>query len=141
MGIVVANYSSYPVSSDLGAGSLPRPPRLGAIPAVPRHPIRALALLRTVTGAGAAGGAVAAPLEVSFFLAAALLGISLGCLHGRERRKAKRDAAKRAQAQAGATARARVNQISLGDWKTQGKDPMVYTRARTPDRVAEGLRG
>ena len=50
--------------SDLGSGSLPHPPRLGALPAVPRHPVRALALLRAVPRARAAGGAVAAPLQV-----------------------------------------------------------------------------
>ena len=53
-----------PGSSDLGPSSLPRPPRLGALPAVPRHPVRALALFRAVPRARAAGGAVAAPLEV-----------------------------------------------------------------------------
>jgi len=50
--------------SDLGASSLPRPPRLGALRAVPRHPIRALALFRAVPRAGATSGAVAAPLEM-----------------------------------------------------------------------------
>ena len=50
--------------SDLGPGSLPRPPRLGALPAVPQHPVRALALLRAVPRAGPAGGALAAPIEV-----------------------------------------------------------------------------
>ena len=50
--------------SNLGAGSLPRPPRLGALPAVPEHPVRALAPLAAVPRAAAAGGAVAAPLEV-----------------------------------------------------------------------------
>ena len=51
-------------SSELGAGSLPRPPRLGALPAVPQHPVGALALLRAVPRAGAVGGAVGAGLEV-----------------------------------------------------------------------------
>jgi hypothetical protein len=50
--------------SGLGSGRLPRPPRLGALPAVPRHPVRELALRRAVPRAGAAGGAVAAPLQV-----------------------------------------------------------------------------
>jgi hypothetical protein len=62
--IVIRASRLVPGSSDLGSGSLPRPPRLGALPAVPRHPVRALALLRAVPRAGAAGGAVAAPLEV-----------------------------------------------------------------------------
>ena len=52
------------LGSDLGPSSLPRPPRLGALPAVPEHPAGALALLRAVPRARAAGGAVAAPLEV-----------------------------------------------------------------------------
>ena len=47
--------SSYPGSSDLGAGRLPHPPRLGALPAVPR-PVRALALLPAVVRAGATAG-------------------------------------------------------------------------------------
>jgi hypothetical protein len=50
--------------SDLSRGSLPRPPRLGALPAMPRHPVRALALLPTVPRTGTAGRAVAAALEV-----------------------------------------------------------------------------
>ena len=46
-----------PSSSDLGTGSLPRPPRLGALPAVPRHPVRALALVSwSSTGPGQGKG-------------------------------------------------------------------------------------
>ena len=55
---------SSPARSHLGSGSLPRPPRLGALPAVPRRPVCALALRPAVVRAGAAGGAPAAPLEV-----------------------------------------------------------------------------
>jgi len=50
--------------TNLGAGSVPRVPRPGALPAVPRHPVRAQARLRAVPRAGATGGAVAAALEV-----------------------------------------------------------------------------
>jgi hypothetical protein len=52
------------LGSDLGPSSLPRPPRLGALPAVPEHPVRALALLPAVPRARTAGGAVAAALEM-----------------------------------------------------------------------------
>ena len=50
-------------SSDFCAGSLPRPPRLGALPAVPRHPVRALAVFPTVVRTGVIGGAARAVLE------------------------------------------------------------------------------
>jgi hypothetical protein len=50
-----------------------------------------------------------------------------------ERRKAERDAAKRAPAQAGAAeargaaaARANTNLNPVGDWTTQAKDPSVW---------------
>jgi hypothetical protein len=53
-----------------------------------------------------------------------------------ERRKAMRDAAKRAPAQSGAAgtgaaaaARATVNVNQLGDWSTQTEDPMALFRA------------
>jgi len=49
--------------SDFGSGSLPHPPRLGALPAVSRHPVRPLALLTAIVRAGTAGGAAGAPLE------------------------------------------------------------------------------
>ena len=48
--------------SKVGAGSLPRPPRLGALPAVPCHPARAQALLPAVVRVGAVGGAPRAVL-------------------------------------------------------------------------------
>ena len=63
----------------------------------------------------------------------------LGCSVGRmplsrqERRRAERDAAKRAPAQAGATgaaaALANVNLNPLGDWTTQAADPAALRRA------------
>ena len=53
--------------SDLdGSGSLAHPPRLRALPAVPRHPVRALAVRPAVEVRAEgvpAGGASAAPLE------------------------------------------------------------------------------
>ena len=49
--------------SDPCAGSLLRPPRLGALSALPQHPVRALADLIAVVCAGAAGGAAGALLE------------------------------------------------------------------------------
>ena len=55
---------STPARSHLGSGSPPRPPHLGALPAVSRHPVGALALRPAVVRAGAARGAPAAPLEV-----------------------------------------------------------------------------
>jgi len=63
--------------SYLGAGRLPHQPRLGALPAVPRHPIGALAHLITVPRAAPAGGALAAALEV-FLLACRLRGAAGG---------------------------------------------------------------
>ena len=56
-GIVIRAFQLVPnrlKGSDLGSGSLPRPPRLGALPAVPRHPVRALALHGTIPRSGAA---------------------------------------------------------------------------------------
>jgi hypothetical protein len=53
-----------------------------------------------------------------------------------ERRKSKRDAAKRAPAQAGnggaggaAAARANLNMNPVGDWTTQAEDPLVFFQA------------
>jgi hypothetical protein len=46
--------------SGLGSGSLLRPTRLGALPAVPRHPVRALAVQPAVVRAGGVGGAARA---------------------------------------------------------------------------------
>jgi hypothetical protein len=56
--------SSQFAGIDLGVGSLPPAPRLGALPAVPRHPVRALAHHPAVVRAGAAGGTAGAALEV-----------------------------------------------------------------------------
>jgi len=56
-----------------------------------------------------------------------------------ERRKAERDAAKRAPGQAGAggaggaaAAGAHVNVTPLGDWTTQAEDPYVGPRGTVP---------
>ena len=61
MGIICAMW--LVLGSDLSSGSLLRPPRLGALPAVPQHPVRALAPLAAVVRAGTAGGAAGALLE------------------------------------------------------------------------------
>jgi hypothetical protein len=72
-----------------------------------------------------------------------------------ERRKAERDAAKRAPARAGAAganqgaagaaaalANLHVNvNPPLGDWTTQAKDPNVLFCALGPQMVTEGCRG
>jgi len=72
-----AHASRFVTGSYLGPGSLPCPPRLGALPAVPRHPVRALAHLITVPRAAAAGGALAAALEM-LLLARRLRGAAGG---------------------------------------------------------------
>ena len=58
-----------------------------------------------------------------------------------ERRKAERDAAKRAPAQAGAAgaaaARANVNVTQLGNWTTQAADPYVLLNALGAETVKQ----
>jgi len=69
--------------------------------------------------------------------------VSLGLMPSRqERRKAERDAAKRAPGQAGAagaggaaTAGANVGMNPVGDWTTQASDPSVLFRALGADIV------
>ena len=63
-GVIVVQAAWLNAGSDLGSGSLPRAPRLSALPAVPRHPVRALAHLITIPRAAAAGRALAASPEV-----------------------------------------------------------------------------
>jgi hypothetical protein len=66
----------------------------------------------------------------------------------KERRKAERDAAKRAPGQAGAAgagggagaARANVNMNPVGDWTTQAADPYALLHAIGPHVVKERAR-
>jgi hypothetical protein len=59
-----------------------------------------------------------------------------------ERRKAERDAAKRAPVQAGAAgaAAARANVNPLGGWATQAEDPALLYRALGPDTLRQRAR-